>query len=135
MIVNSFATLINSKIVIPSSRSQYLAVDRYFLQFCLRGMIERITLDEAWYLRTYPDVAAAIRTKDVASAREHYLLYGYFENRLPYPIKIDERWYIEQYPDIAEAVKREQYRSAQAHFEEVGFSEGRLPYPNFALSK
>ena len=131
--VASYATLINTKTVQQSPRPQYVLVDRHFFQSCLRPLLEKIAFDEAWYLRKYPDIAEAIRKKEVASAHEHYVRHGYFENRLPFEITVDGPWYLNQYPDIREAVRREQFQSAQDHFEQVGFGEGRIPYANFAL--
>ncbi len=133
MALPSFATLVNSKILIPSSRTQYLAVEKHFLQRCLRPLVEEIRLDEAWYLRQNPDVAEGIRKRLVASAREHYVEHGFYENRMPYEILVDEAWYLQQYPDVRAAVEQEQYASAQAHFCAAGFGEGRLPYAGFTL--
>ena len=61
------------------------------------------------------------------------LNYGYFENRLPFPIVVDEPWYLKEYPDVAQAVQRKKFKSAQKHFELEGFREGRFPYKSFAL--
>lgn len=133
MIIASYATLINSKIVSNSPRPQYLVVEKYFFQSCLRSIVENIPLDEAWYLEMYPDVQEGIAKKKIASARQHYLNYGYFENRLPFPIVVDEPWYLKEYPDVAQAVQRKKFKSAQKHFELEGFREGRFPYKSFAL--
>jgi hypothetical protein len=133
LILPSFATLVNTKVVIPSSRSDYLAVDKHFLQSSLLPLIEKIPLDDAWYLEWYPDVREAIRNRIIASAREHYVRHGYYENRLPYQINVDETWYLNQYTDVREALKQEQYPSGRGHFYTVGFGEGRLPYEGFVL--
>ncbi len=133
MLVPSFVTLVNSRIIVPSSRTQYLAVDRFFLQACLQPVVERIRIDESWYLGRNLDVADAVRQRKFANAREHYVQHGYYENRMPYDIKVDERWYLQQYADIREALQQEIYPSAQAHFYAVGFGEGRLPYAGFTL--
>ena len=133
MALPSFATLVNSKVLIPSTKTPYLAVEKHFLQKCLRPFVQEIRLDEAWYVRQNPDVAEGIRRRLVASAREHYVEHGFYENRMPYDIRVDEPWYLEQYPDVRAAVEREQYASAQAHFYAVGFGEGRLPYAGFTL--
>jgi hypothetical protein len=133
MIVTSFATLINSKVVSPSPRPHYLIVEKNFFQSCLRSTIEEVEVDEAWYLGRYPDVADAIKKKAVSSAQEHYATHGYFENRLPFRIVVDAPWYLKQYADVEQAVRSERFASAQDHFERVGFGEGRFPYPNFAL--
>ena len=66
---------------------------------------------------------------DLAWFTEHHFVEdGYFEGRLPFPMKVDERWYMTQYPDVADSVRRGILQSAQAHFDEDGYREGRLPY-------
>jgi hypothetical protein len=130
-----YATLFNAKIIVSLSNKPYLAVDQHFFQFCMRSIIEKIKVDEAWYLNRYPDVADASASNEdnALSAAEHYVKHGYFENRLPYEIKVEETWYLEQYPDVSAAVDRGEFASAQAHFEEIGYAEGRFAYPNFSL--
>lgn len=39
------------------------------------------TIDEADYLRSYPDVAGAVRAGTIASATAHFVHHGYFERR------------------------------------------------------
>jgi hypothetical protein len=55
----SFATQLNTRLIIRSPKTQYLAVERHFLQNCLRAMIERIDFDEGWYLQPYPNFTLA----------------------------------------------------------------------------
>ena len=133
MIILSYASLINSKIVSPSPRPQYLLVEKNFFQSCMRNMIEQIPMNEAWYIEKYPDIAEGINKNLISSAREHYVTFGYFENRIPFPIAVDGPWYLKQYPDVDQAVQRKEFESAQDHFEIVGFGEGRFPYKSFAL--
>jgi hypothetical protein len=92
-----------------------------------------IKFDEAWYLSKYPDVKEAVRRGVVASGREHYVLSGYYEHRLPTAILVNEKWYLDAYPDVREAMRAGVYKSGQAHFDLAGFREGRLPYANFQL--
>jgi hypothetical protein len=132
--VPSFATLTNTKMVMQSPRPQYMIVEKHFFQAALRGQIEKIPFDEKFYLAKYPDIAEAIAKRVVPDARQHYLAHGYFENRLPHPVKVDAKWYLKEYPDVREAVRREEVASAQEHFETVGFAEGRFPYANFVLA-
>jgi hypothetical protein len=94
----------------------------------LRMMISGIVVDEAWYLKEHEDIARAIADGAVASARQHFLDDGYFEDRLPFPMPVDERWYLEHYPDVAESVRKGVVGSAEQHFAEDGYREGRLPY-------
>ena len=86
-----------------------------------------VEVDEAWYVAAYPDVAAAISAGVHKTAKEHFILHGYFEGRLPYEIPVDEKWYLATYLDVAEAIKRGDHRSAAEHFRSNGYLEGRLP--------
>jgi hypothetical protein len=130
----TFASLLNQKIIILAEASEYIAVDRYFFHDCLRPLVDKIRVDEHWYLQKYPDVRQAIEKNLVKGAREHFMRFGYFEHRLPYHIKVQEDWYLEQYPDIKKAIEDREFKSGQQHFENVGFREGRIPHPNFVLS-
>lgn len=94
----------------------------------LKKMIVGTEVDQDWYLRTYEDIAKAVRDGIIKSAQQHFVEDGYFEGRLPFPMKVDERWYMTQYPDVADSVRRGVVASAQAHFDEDGYREGRLPY-------
>jgi len=129
----SFATLLNNRIFMPSTQKTHYAVDKFFLAECLRGYIGNIYFDETWYLANYLDVAAAITKISEIDAHEHYIRFGFFENRLPYPIRIDEIWYRTNYTDVERAVKDKKFPSAQDHFNHLGYAEGRLPYPGFQL--
>jgi hypothetical protein len=86
----SYATLINEKILIPSPRTQYVAVDRNHLVDILKPTLRTIHLDSEWYLQNNPDIATAIESGKVGSAEDHYITYGYYEHRMPYEIKVDE---------------------------------------------
>ncbi len=94
----------------------------------LRTMIAGIEINEAWYLKTYDDIAAAIRSGVVRSAKQHFVDDGYFEGRLPFPMPVDERWYLAENPDVAESIRRGDIPSAQGHFDQDGYREGRLPF-------
>lgn len=94
----------------------------------LKLLIAGIEVDEAWYLRTYEDIAKAIREGTIASARRHFIDDGYFEGRLPFPIRVDERWYLQHNADIADSVRKGVVPNGQTHFDEDGYREGRLPF-------
>ena len=126
----SLASLKNQGLMSPDKDSHF-RVERNFLVSLLAPRIAKIKFDEAWYLSKYPDVREAVKRGVVASGREHYMLDGYFEHRLPVAIVVNEKWYLESYPDVAEAMRSGIYKSAQAHFDIAGFREGRLPYANF----
>ncbi len=95
----------------------------------ISALLGGVHVDEAWYLDRNPDIAKAIRDGIVKSGKDHFVNDGYFEGRMPYPIKVDEAWYLAQYPEVAEAVRNGLMESAQRHFEEHGYREGRRPGP------
>jgi hypothetical protein len=94
----------------------------------LRTMISGIEIDEAWYLRTYEDIASAIKSGSVRSAKQHFVDDGYFEGRRPFAMQVDERWYLMQNPDVSDSIRRGDVASAQEHFDQDGYREGRLPF-------
>jgi hypothetical protein len=129
----SFATLINKKVLVPSTRTQYIAVDKNYLVDLLKPVLRRIHVDEAWYLQSNPDVVQAIDASLVNSGADHYVNFGYYEHRMPYEINVDEAWYLAQYPDVADAVSKGVIGAARDHFYAAGFKEGRIPYAGFSF--
>ncbi len=133
MVIPPYASILNRKLVVPSTRAAYFAVDEHFLVELMMPRVEKIRVDEKWYLAVHPDVGAAIESGAVAGAKAHYCRYGYYEHRMPYPVKVDENWYINEYPDVRAAVAAKSFQSGQEHFEMLGYREGRFPYPEFRL--
>ena len=129
----TYATLLNKKLVVPSAKTPYVAVDRAFFNTPLARRLGNIHVDETLYLDRFPDVREGIERGEFACAAEHYAKVGFYEHRMPYEIEVDEDWYLENYPDIATAVTKGIFPSGQAHFYRVGFREGRFPHPNFTL--
>jgi hypothetical protein len=121
--------LIRRSIEISTVRGE-LRVNMTYEDFVkvLRSMISGIEIDEGWYLRTYEDIAAAIKAGAVRSARQHFVDDGYFEGRRPFAMPIDERWYLMENPDVADSIRRGDIPSAQEHFDQDGYREGRLPF-------
>jgi hypothetical protein len=130
---STYATLINTKHIVPSSTSGYYAVEKHFLMGNLVPYISKIYFDEAWYLSKHPDISVAIKSGAVANAHDHFVRFGYWEHRMPYPIQVDEGWYRKTYADVQQAIARKAFPSGQAHYEREGYREGRMPYPNFEL--
>jgi hypothetical protein len=133
MMIATFATLVNQKILMPSQRTNYIAVDKNHLVDFLKPVLREIALDADWYVRNHPDVAQAISEGAVETALDHYITFGFYEHRMPYEIEVDEPWYIAQYPDVGEAVEKGMLVSAHEHYYVTGFKEGRLPHANFTL--
>ena len=99
----------------------------------IKSVLQHVEIDEKWYVTYYKDVDKAIAEGKLESARQHYFDAGYFENRLPRPIKVDEKWYLNAYRDVADAIERSRFANAQEHFEHDGFREGRLAYKGWTL--
>lgn len=131
--ISTYATMVNQKILIPSQRTNYVAVQRDHLVVFLSPHVAKIYFDEDWYISQYPDIADAVEEGIIPSAHDHYIKSGYYEGRMPYEIKVDEGWYLAQYADIRDAVADGKFTSGQDHFQQAGIREGRLPYPGFAL--
>lgn len=108
-------------------------VPGFVFDLFLKSLAANVVVNESWYLQRYADVAEAMQNGSVSSATEHYRLFGFRENRQPYPIQIDETFYLKQNPDVEQAVKQQVFASGQQHFEQRGFQEGRLPYRNFSF--
>ena len=56
----------------------------------LQKILVFVEVDEAWYRATYRDVDEAVHAGRFASAREHYVTSGYFENRFPHAIAVND---------------------------------------------
>jgi FkbM family methyltransferase len=62
-------------------RATLLDIPGDVLRPLLLPYIAAAPLDEEAYLQRYPDVAEAVATQRIGSAREHYVIAGYFEGR------------------------------------------------------
>jgi hypothetical protein len=130
----TYASLVNEKAIIPPGGSPYFGVQEHFFQSCMADRLAKVRVDEAWYLEAYPDVREAIAGGAVPDARTHFVMFGYYEHRMPYAIDVDEAWYLRAYPDVEKAVQRKHFTTAQDHFNQYGYREGRLPHANFSLA-
>jgi len=66
-------------------------IDEANLKEALRRFLPLVRFDEELYLRLYPDVKQAIDTGALTSARDHFVVHGYFEGRVfqPDPVYLD----------------------------------------------
>ena len=83
--------------------------------------------DAAHYLRTHPDVAAALQAGQLASAEEHYRGWGYAESRSCFPL--DDAWYGMQYPLAGFEVAQGDYMNFGQHYVATGRQRGYRPLP------
>jgi hypothetical protein len=120
--------LLKQKLSIVTVNGQ-LKVNNTYDEFLdiIRLLIRAAEFDSAWYKTEYPDIAEAVAAGDIKSPKDHFVDSGYFEGRLPSPLKVDEAYYLERYPDIAEAIARGDSESAEQHFLTHGYWEGRVP--------
>ncbi len=116
-----------------TSDARLIEVPESRLRSVLGILLNLVSVDERWYIETNPDVANAIQAGEIASARAHYVIAGFYENRWPFPIIVDEPWYRTEYPDVQTAITRGGVESCQDHFNRYGFLEGRLPSKGWSL--
>jgi hypothetical protein len=122
-------------------RGQILSVDgasavlsRPFFVALLRPVLLAVRFDSNFYREINTDLADAERSGALGDLHEHYLNFGFFEDRLPCRVEVDGRFYARAYPDVAVAILEERVKSAQQHFDLVGFREGRLPRAGWSFT-
>jgi len=84
--------------------------------------------DEAFYLKTYQDVANAVRTGGLQSCLDHYVKRGFSEGRNGFAF--DQTWYSTAYPQAAWEVGQGQYSDLLHHYVEAGAMRGYKPMPD-----
>jgi hypothetical protein len=104
-----------------------VTIPAQLFRFLMQIAVAHADFNEAGYLEANPDVAAALRSGTLESARLHYVGFGYFEGRRGATPEVDEGWYLQTYPDVGSAVRTGRIGSAAEHFSVVGASEGRSP--------
>lgn len=115
-------------------RPEAVVLERTFFDQVMAPTLLRIKFDANFYRQLYKDLADAEAAGHIADLHQHYLQFGYFENRMPFPVEVDGSFYAREYPDVAAAILENRVASAQAHFEAVGFAEGRLPRRGWAFA-
>ncbi|MBW4491638.1 MAG: hypothetical protein KME26_00715 [Oscillatoria princeps RMCB-10] len=83
--------------------------------------------DEAFYLKSYPDVEAAVKAGAFQSGLEHFQQFGLRENRVLVSPLYDERFYLQKNPGVAAAVAAGGFSSGLEHYILFGEAEGRAP--------
>jgi hypothetical protein len=101
---------------------------RHMAAYARRGpdpsVVPAALVDQAWYLATFPDVAASGLAPLV-----HYLVAGRYEGRSPHPL-FDADFYRRHNADALAATGLDPL----SHFVAVGAAEGRDPHPLFSLA-
>ncbi len=98
-----------------------------FLKFLLTVAVQHGDFNEADYLAENPDVANALRSKKIASGKEHYLSVGFLEGRRGALPAVDEAWYRKVNTDVAAAIRAGKLSSGGEHFKLIGAEEFRAP--------
>jgi hypothetical protein len=86
--------------------------------------------NEAVYLTTHADVAAAVAAGAFSSGAQHYALHGNSEDRTA-DLLFDAEFYLADNADVAAAVAAGVFASASKHYELFGSSENRSVNPLF----
>jgi hypothetical protein len=69
----------------PDIRSDRVCIAFDELIDVVRLLVAGVRVDEAWYLEAFPGLAGAISSGVFRSGKHHYIMHGYFENRVPVP--------------------------------------------------
>jgi hypothetical protein len=120
--------LISRHIVDDGNSGDDVVVSRKLLRFLIRCLLDHTEFDEQQYRRANPDVAEAIRHRDFASARDHFLNVGYFESRTG-ATPVQETWYLARNPDVAAAKQSGDLESGEQQYRLAGAQEWREPNP------
>lgn len=111
-----------------------IAIDAPLLRLLLHCVIARLPFSAEFYLRTYPDIAAAVAAGQIADLHRHFIDTGWFEGRMGSPPEVDEAAYRGAYADVAEAIDEGRIGSAHDHYMLAGAAEGRVPSPALAAT-
>ena len=90
--MESYAALMNRKFVVASQKTNFIALEPFFFAQLHSERVAQIYVDEDWYSSRHPDVGTALAEGKIGAAKEHYVLFGYYEHRMPYEIWVDEDW-------------------------------------------
>ncbi len=133
--VKPFALMMRDGTIRPEEDGARVSISRALLLTFFRPILMRVQFDEEYYRRTNPDLARAEATGLIGNLHEHYLDFGYFEDRLPCEVEVDAAFYTREYPDVGAGILERTVKSAQWHFESFGFREGRLPRKGWSFAE
>ena len=68
--------------VVRSKIAEQGDIEEDRLKAIIRQLLPFVAFDEDLYLKIYPEVANAIKTGTLKSARDHFVAHGYFEGRV-----------------------------------------------------
>ncbi len=104
-----------------------IAIDARLLRSLIQAVVARAPFSDEFYLKSYPDIAAAHAAGTLTDLQRHFVEAGFFEGRFGSPPPVDEVYYTNTYKDIGKAVARGDIASAAEHYLRQGAAEGRIP--------
>ena len=110
-----------------SNDEELVVINKQLFDLLIQTALTSCEFNEAEYLKMNPDVADGPIRDGQITARQHFVGYGYFENRRGILPEVDEEWYRKSYKDVAQEIKNGGIPSAKEHFETTGAGEGRSP--------
>jgi len=110
-----------------SNDDELVIINKKLFDLLIQAGLASCEFNEAEYLRMNPDVADGPIRNGQMTARQHFVGYGYFENRRGILPDVDEEWYRNSYKDVAQEIENGGIPSAKEHFETTGAGEGRSP--------
>jgi hypothetical protein len=90
-----------------------------------RGIPPVWFFDEAYYLKRYTDVLAAVASQAFSSGFEHFLIEGCLEGRQSSAL-FDEANYVRTNKDVAAAISAGLFANGGQHYLRFGHQEGRM---------
>jgi hypothetical protein len=119
---------IASRIIEDGHGGDDVVIPRRLLRFFVRCLLDQTEFDELQYRKCNPGVAEAIRNREFASGRDHFLSVGYFEGRMG-ATPVQETWYLARNPDVAAAKQSGKLESGELQYRVAGAREWRAPNP------
>src|ERR1700721_821811 len=101
--IGTFSALRNQGLVTAEGNSHF-RVERNFLMALMAKRLANIKFDEYWDLAKDPESKGGVKRGLIQTGRDPYVLFGYYEPRMPFGILVNEKWHLEAYPDVAEAI-------------------------------
>lgn len=132
--LKTFALMVREGTIRLGDGGAQATISRAVMLGLFRPLLTQVRFDAEFYRRMNPDLARAEATGIIKNLHEHYLEFGYFEDRLPCAVEVDAAFYTREYPDVAASILERTVKSPQWHFESFGFKEGRLPRANWSFA-
>lgn len=117
---------------VPTPRQLKAAERHYRKRGAPQGKNPNRYFSETWYLKKYPDVAAAVERGDFKSGFDHYVRSGADEGFEASPVTVDPDWYFDTYPEVLTEIRTPSPQAALTHYLCHGARRGMSPHVAFA---